>query len=228
MSTVRKIALVVLAAALLGALGVLYWSSRTVTGYLAARPLTRYQQITEEDLAPVSLPAGRQAGFEVVTSKDALVGRYAAEPVVSGALFSPGMVVDEPPALRVFRTGKELPQGLRAYPLSLASGLAPELNSDDVVDVVLVNPREGKAKWLLSNVEPLAILMSQSGAPATYILGLSAEQIAVVEGAVADATVSGSGAYLKLLLSQSRNEPITPGTEFPYRDIDLARTGAGH
>ena len=43
MSPVRKIALVVLVAALVGGLGLLYWSSRTETAYLTSGSIPRYQ-----------------------------------------------------------------------------------------------------------------------------------------------------------------------------------------
>lgn len=54
---------------------------------------------------------------------------------------------------------------------------------------------------------------ANAAATGTHILGLSPDQIAEVEGALADATSSGSGAYLRLLLSQTQNAPIPPGTE---------------
>ncbi len=222
MSAIRKVSLVVLAFVLFGVAGLLYWSSRTETGYLAARPLTRYQQITEDDLVPVSLPGGRPAEFQVVTSRAALVGHYAAEPVVQGALFTPGLVIPEPPTLRVFRSGKPLPEGLRAYPLILASGLGPELEDTDLVDVILVEPAKGTATWLLSNIEPLTIYKPgdvSASTPATYILALTAEQVALLEGTRADAASGNTGAYFTLVLSQNRNQPIQPGTRYPYREL---------
>ncbi len=114
MSPVRKIALVVLVAALVGGLGLLYWSSRTETAYLTSHPIPRYQQITDADLVAVSVPAGRPADFQVVTDKAALVGQYAADNLMAGTLLAPGMTIAEPPAQRTFSTGKDLPVGLRA------------------------------------------------------------------------------------------------------------------
>jgi hypothetical protein len=211
MSAVRKVALVIM----LGA------SSRTETAYLAKRPLARYAQITEDDLAAVSLPVGRPAEFQVVTDKAELVGRYAANSVAQGELFVPALVVASPPELRVFSTGKELPEGMRGFPLTLASDLAPVLREDDLVDVVLVDPEQGTATWLLSNVEPLAILAPKGDATATYILALTPEQAAYVEGALADNSAQQAG-YAKLYLSQDKNTPVKPGTVMPYRDLSPA------
>jgi hypothetical protein len=229
MSTIRKIALVILAAALAGGLGLLYWSSRTDTGYVARGPIARYQQITDADLAPVSVPAGRPADFPVVTDKAQLVGLYAAEAIAPGALFAPSMVVAEPPRLRTFNTGKELPEGMRGYPLTLASDLAPVLRDSDLVDLVMVNPGDGTATWLLSNIEPLAIVAPEQGRSATYILALTPEQAAIVDGALADATAQQTSAYARLLLSQSANSPIPPGTKIPYRDqVGISNPGGAN
>lgn len=219
MSNIRKVALIVLAAALAAGLGLLYWNSRTETAYLARRPLARYEPITAEDLVPVSVARNRPAEFQVLADANALAGHYAAQEIAQGALFAPGMVIDRPPELRTFKTGKELPPGQRGYPLSIATDLAPVLRDDDLVDLVLINPADGTATWLLSNVEPLAIVSGQPDGGATYILALAPEQVAVVEGALADARVDQSGAYAKLVLSQSKNPALDPQTEFNYRDL---------
>ncbi len=184
-------------------------------------PIPRYQQITDADLVPVSVPAGRPADFQVVTDKAALVGQYAADNLMPGTLLAPGMTIAEPPAQRTFSTGKDLPVGMRAYPLTIASDLAPVLREDDLVDLVIVDPGNGTALWLLSSVQPLAIVTPKDGNTATYILALTPEQVSVVEGALADARVSQGQAYAKLVLSQTKNTPLDPQTEYRYREIKL-------
>lgn len=226
MSNIRKLALIVLAAALAGGLGLLYWNGRTETAYLTREPLARYQQIREDDLVAVSLPRSRPAEFQVVSDKAALVGLYAAQDLAAGALLSPGMVVIEPPALRTFTTGKELPAGLRGYPLTLATDLGSVLSDADLVDLVMVNPLDGTATWLLSNVEPLYIAAALHGEDSTYILALAPEQIAVVEGALADAQTDQSGTYPKLVLSQAQNPAIPPATQYHYRELEAMQRTA--
>jgi hypothetical protein len=218
MSTIRKLALVVLAAALAAGAGLLYWQSRTETGYLARRPLARYERIAAEDLVPVALSRQRPAEFRVVTDAAGLAGGYAAQEIPAGTLFSPALVVDRPPELRVFAGGEELPAGLRGYPLTIATDLAPLLRADDLVDLVLVNPREGTATWLLGNVRPL-YSVAADGPTTMYLLALAPEQVALVEGALADARTDQSGAYAKLVLSQPKNPPLEPLTVYDYRAL---------
>ncbi len=222
MSNIRKLALIILAAALAAGLGLLYLNSRTETAYLTRGPIVRYEQITEDDLIAVSLARFRPPEFNVITDRSAVVGMYAATDLVGGTLLTSDMVVAEPPALRTFATGKELPAGLRGYPLSLATDLAPVLSDDDLVDLVLVDPLDGTATWLLSNVEPLYIVTAVRGETTTYILALTPEQIAAVEGALADAEVDQSGTYAKLVLSQAQNPAIAPNTQYRYRETDAS------
>ncbi len=229
MSTIRKLALVVLAAAICAGLGLVYWNSQTETAYVARSALARYQQITADDLVAIAVPRQRAPEFRVIGDLSALVGAYAAADLVAGTLFTPGTVVAEPPVLRTFASGKELPAGLRGYPLTIATDLAPVLREDDLVDLVLISPGRGTATWLLSNVEPLYILASPAGATTTTsILALTPEQIASVEGAIADTQSGDAPGYAKLVLSQTKNPAITPGTEFEYRSAESGRSsGAG-
>lgn len=217
MSGTRKILLVVLGAALLAALGLVYWGSLSDTAYVTTRPLARYQQIADGDLQAVQVARSRPAGFDVLTSRSGVVGKYAAQELPAGALLAPPMVVDAPPALRVFATGKELPEGLRGYALTVSSDLAPVLRDNDKVDLVLLNPLNGTATWLLSGVEPLAIVQQENG-PQSYLLALAPAEVAMVEGALADAHVEQTGAYVKLVLSQAQNPP--PGeVQYNYREL---------
>jgi hypothetical protein len=217
MSGTRRILLMVLGAALLAALGLLYWGSLSDTAYVTTQPLARYQQITDADLQPVQVARNRPAGFSVLTSQSDVVGKYAAQELPAGSLLVPPMVVDAPPALRVFATGKELPEGMRGYALTVSSDLAPLLRDSDQVDLVLLNPLNGTATWLLSGVEPLAIVQQENG-PQSYLLALTPQDVAMVEGALADARVEQSGAYVRLVLSQAQNPP--PGeVQYSYRDL---------
>jgi hypothetical protein len=82
---------------------------------------------------------------------------------MAGTLLAPGLTVAEPLAQRTFSTGKDLPVGMRASPLAIASNVVPALREDDLVDLVVVDPGNGMSIWLLSSVQPLAIVTPKDG-----------------------------------------------------------------
>jgi len=86
--------------------------------------------------------AWQNANRRVVTDKTALIGQYTAGNLMPGTLLAPGMTIAEPPAQLTFSTGKDLPVGLRAYPLTMTSDLTPVLREDDLVSSILAE-RQG-------------------------------------------------------------------------------------
>lgn len=223
MSTVRKVMVIVFIAASLAAVGYLFMLNQADTAYVATRSLARYEQINDADLAPVRVARNRPANFPVVTDKSRLIGTFAAQEIPQGTLFSPSLVVAAPPERRAFNTGQDLPIGYRGYPLTINTDLAPVLRDDDLVDVIIVNPGTGEITWLLSNVVPLYLTLNQEQLTATYVLALTPEQVAIVEGALADATLAQYGmgvvAYPRLVLSQPKNPALEMNTVFEYRTL---------
>ena len=109
-------------------------------------------------------------------------------------------------------------QGLRTYRIGECQ-YKTKVSPEDINRYPITDELVAAFRQYISNKPQFNVSEERINANLTYILALSPEQVALVEGALADARVDQSGAYAKLVLSQSKNPPVEPSTSINYREL---------
>ena len=203
---------IILALVAVSALGGLWWvNTRTETVYVAARDVSRYAQVVDEDVQKVELPKRRAQEIAVLRSSP--VDRWTTIHVPAGTLLNPAMLTDVPPERRVL--GEVLlPVGWRGYVLVVQTPLTPELVPGDLVDLVLIQDEAGEGLLLLQKVPLLKLVKGEGQTTAT--LALQVEQAVVLDAYLASEV---EPVRPLLLLSQDANPDLPALTRYDLRRI---------
>jgi hypothetical protein len=203
---------IILALVAVSALGGLWWANtRTESVYVAARDVSRYAQVVDEDVQKVELPKRRAEEIAVLRSSP--LDRWTTIHVPAGTLLNPAMVTDVPPERRVL--GEVLlPVGWRGYVLVVQTPLTQELVPGDLVDLVLVQDEADEGLLLLQKVPLLKLVKGEGQTTAT--LALQVEQAVVLDAYLASEV---EPVRPLLLLSQDANPDLPALTRYDLRRI---------
>ena len=214
----RKIALVLIMAAVLGLAALWYTGTRTEPAYIAARDIPRHAQVVADDVQRIELPRRRDQALQSLTAPP--LGKWATVHVPAGALLAEAMFSDSPPDRRV--VGEILlPEGWRGYVLVVQSPLMGELRPGDLVDVVLQQPGKGEALLLLQKA-PLLKLAETEEDQVRATLALQPEQAVILDAYLRGGELVGDQeeqVLPLLLLTQEANPDLPPLTRFDLRSV---------
>ena len=200
---VRRIALVLLVMAVLALIGIGYLQFSDESAYIAARDITRYQRITNDDVIEVRFARLRDRNLQhLITDKSGVVGKYAARDIPAGEIFvDNGTLLNRLPPGRCFSSGRCLEEGQTAWmmPVNAVDTLGGRVGLDDYVDIVLIDSQRKRITLLVQKIRPLDIGGGDEGK--YFIFGFTPEQVAVLRGIAAEENLR-----LGLLLTQENNE----------------------
>lgn len=195
---VRRIALVLLLIAILALIGIGYLQFSDESAYIAARDITRYEQIAEEDVTEVRFAKLRDRNLQhLITDKTGVVGKYAGRDIIAGEIF-----VDNETLLSELPPGRCLPEGYTAWlmPVEPVDTLGGRVTLNDYVDIVLIDPVRQRLTLLVQKIQPLDI-NEGSDQESYFIFAFTPEQVAVLDGIAAAENLK-----LGLLLNQEPNQ----------------------